>query len=219
MPDDLKKRVKAAYRRYFEDTRDLAIAWNRTLNDIAGNYDPEATAEQHELREKVVRILMKERQEIEADLGDPFTLAVQTAIRDLRRDKAAEEVQAEYKRIENDRREEVRRRKGLNVRKGPKEWTPNQERREEELERTLEREREMDPDDMTLYVMFDDKGGLEGWKIDYPSYWQGHSGPTAAILAHENLDYDEIRSAIEDALGELDWDEIEEELGEGEDAS
>lgn len=220
MADDLEKRVKAAYRRHFEDTRKSSDAWNRTLADVVGNYDPDAPEEQHRLQETVVQILRKITREVEVDAGDPFALAVEAALRDLRGDKAAEEVQADWRRYDKDRRERIRDEKKLRVPEGPKEWTPNKDRKEKELERAVERERENDPDDSTLYIMFNQKGALQGWKIDYPSYWPGHSGPVATVSASDTIDYDEIRDAIEEALHYLDWEGIEEKLEqeEGEDA-
>lgn len=50
--------------------------------------------------------------------------------------------------------------------------------------------------DMMLYIMFDDDGRFEGWTIDYPDYFQGHGGPTAAVSLP------------------TDWHSIESEIGE-----
>lgn len=215
---DLEDRVKAAYRRHSETTKNSIDAWNLTLDEVGGPYDPDASDEAQELRSKVTGILRSESRKLDAELGNPFAMAVEAAMRDLRREKAVEEVRADRRRWDEDRREEIRKEKKLDVPKGPKEWSPRKERREEEVERIIEREREQDPDESMLYIMFDDKGALEGWTIDYPSYWQGHGGPTAYVPASESIDYDEIRSAIEEALGELDWKEIEKELEEENDA-
>lgn len=219
--DDLAERVKAAYRRHFGKSKDSSAAWNLTLDEVSGPYNPDASDEWQELRSKVVNILRGESRKLDAELGDPFAMAVEAALRDLREDRAAEEVRAEWRRVDEERRKTIRKEKKLDIPKGPKEWTPRKEKREEEVERLIERQRENDPDDMTLYITFDDKGALREWKIDYPSYWSGHGGgPTAYVLASGSLDYGEIRSAIEEALGELDWDEIERELEEeGDDAS
>lgn len=150
---------------------------------------------------------------------DPFQLAVDAAMRDLRRDKVTEYVHREYREAEKIHRDQLKKDLKLDVPAGPKEWSPNKARREEDLERAVERDREMYPNDMTLYVTFDDLGALQGWTVDYPDYWQGHGGPVAAVPASESLGYDEIRREIEEALGELDWDEISGKLEDDEDGA
>lgn len=213
MADDLKERVKAAYRRHYEATRNTTEAWNRTLNEIAGKYDSEASDERHGLRHRVAEILMKENRQLNYELGDSYEVAIQSAINDLKRDNVAENVRKQYADSVEEAKSEIRKKKKLNIPKGPKEWSPRREAREEEVERIFEKDREMDGgDSMTLYITFDRKGGLEGWTVDFPSYWPGHSGPVAQISVHEDLDYDDIRQGISEAFEGLDWEEIEEEL-------
>lgn len=224
MADDLEKRVKAAYRRHYEGTKDATEAWNKTLEEISP-LDRDASEEEQDLRHRVGKILMKESRELDYELGDPYEVAIRTAIDDLKQDRVAEILGEEYRKTIEERKSEIRKKTKSAIPKGPKEWSPNKQRplSEQEVESELERENEnTSGEDLTLYVMFDEKGGLEGWKTDYPSYWPGHSGPTAQISVHENLDYDEIRTGISEAFEQLDWEEIEEELEreqeEGEDA-
>jgi hypothetical protein len=212
--DDLEKRVKAVYRRHYQDTHNWATAWNRTLTDITGNYDPQAPDQYHRLRDRVSIILKKVDHELRVEQGDPLTLAVDAAIRDLRRDKVVEFVRHEYRKSEAERADRVQLELRQNpIRKGPKERTPNRAQREIELERALDRDREKYPNEMRLYVLFDEKGGLRGWQVDTPDYFQGNSGPVAEVPASDRLTYGEVKSEIEEVLHSLEW-ELEDEDGD-----
>jgi len=211
------EQVKEAYRRHYNSTKDTTEAWNRTLNELAGPFDPNASEEWQDIRKKIGDFLRDISRDLNYELGDPYEVAVHTAIEQLKQSRVAEIASDEYKKAVKDIKA------GINTgkRKGPKEWRPRV--REEELEEAAEKEfeEEMEGRDFpTLFIMFDDKGGLEGWQIEWPDYWHGHGGPTAQVFLSEDLDYSDVRRAISEAFESIDWDEIQGEMEkeEGENA-
>lgn len=218
MADDLEERVKAAYRRHFEDTRKWADAWNKTLEEVSGSYDPEASEERHQLREQVGQILRKVRSDIEADLGDPYALAMRVAMEDLKRDRVLEAIHRAYREELQGIKNELLKKHGSNGPRGPKEWRPKGGRLKdpsEAVEKEMEKAFEKDPFDLSLKIGFDSKGGLIGWRIGYPSESVGYY--SAVLTISDQTDYNDIERAIEEAFESIDWKKIEEEL-ENEDA-
>lgn len=209
------ERVKEAYRRHYLSTKSTTEAWNRTLEELAGPFNPDASDESIAFRKKVGDLLMKLSHELNYELGDPYEVAVHEAVEALRRDRVAEIAAEEYKKALEDIKSGVREKKGLNQPKGPKEWRPKikAERMEEEAEEAIEEEME-NREFPTLFITFYDKGGLEGWQIEWPDYWHGHGGPTAQVFLHEKLDYDDIRRGISEAFESVDWDDVKKELDE-----
>lgn len=221
MPESLEDRVKAVFRRHYADTKHDTEAWNRTLDEIAP-FSADSSEEDQELRHQAGKILQKEIVQLLYEAGDPHEVAARTAMEDLKRDRVAEIVSKKYRKITQELKDDIRKTATKrNIPAGPKEWAPKKQRSlsEGEIELELERIQENSSgEDLTLYILFDEKGGLQGWKTDYPTYWPGHSGPTAVIAVSETLDYDDIRASINEAFAELDWDAISEELEEGDGA-
>jgi len=208
------EQVKEAYRRHYQSTKDTTSAWNNTLEELAGPYDPDASDEAHAIRMKISGLLMKLSHELNYELGDPYEVAVHTAVEALRQDRVAEIASEEFSKVVGGIKARIREEKGGLPRKGPKEWSPRRKSAEQvegEVEEAFERETE-GHDFPTLFIMFDDKGGLEGWTIEYPDYWRGHGGYTAEVFLSEKVDYDDIRRGISEAFESIDWDEVKEKL-------
>jgi hypothetical protein len=206
------EQVKEAYRRHYQSTKDTTSAWNNTLEELAGPYDPDASDEAHAIRMKISGLLMKLSHELNYELGDPYEVAVHTAVEALRQDRVAEIASEEFSKVVGGIKARIREERA--VFRGPKEWSPRRKSAEQvegEVEEAFERETE-GHDFPALFIMFDDKGGLEGWQIEWPDYWRGHSGPTAQVFMNENVDYDDIRHAISEAFESIDWDEVQKEL-------
>lgn len=204
----LEEQVKDAYKRHYVATKDTAAAHNETLRELVGPFDPDESDEKQALRKEVLHILSENRDELDAEVGDPYALAMRAAIRDLTRVGAIDEAKMQYRRHALD----VKKSLGPKRKRGPKEWRPHPlpGLTEEELERKFEKE--MEPYDMSLIVEFDDKGGLEHWTIDSSQHYHGHAGPTAWVSLFENLDSDDVRRAISEAFESIDWNAVREEL-------
>lgn len=158
----LEREVEAAFEGAFKATRNWTDAYNTVLERLGGAYDPESSETQIAKRSIVGDILRRIQTKVMRRLKDPFTLAVDAAMKSLRRDdvvKKAQDAVDEAQGEEEEGSDEV-------------------------------------GTDWMLYIMFDDDGRFEGWTIDYPDYWQGHGGPTAAVSLP------------------TDWDSIESEIGE-----
>ena len=202
--------VREAYRRHFAETREFAEAHNRTLNELAGAYDPDAPESAHQERLRIADIIRDVSDEIELALGDPFQLALRDAMRSLRRDGVTAAAKDAWRDVVDAARDELEMKPYREVRHpppGPKEWKPGMkrgpriERRKRRLEDILEHY-----EGPYLYVMFDDHGRLEGWTIDRPDYFRGHGGPVASVPVSDRLTYTDIRREIADTLSQADID-------------
>lgn len=204
--------VRSAYRRHLQTVKNSSKAWNLTVEELVGPFNPETSEEQIATRQQVINILRIIEREINLEENDPYELAMDAALRDLRSSGVAEEAQRQYREHEADVKKTID--PAANRRKGPKEWSPRKnEKSEEDIEEELDQE--MEGYDMYLYILFDDKGGLVNWTIDNPSYFRGHAGPTAQVMLSADLSYDDIRSAIDEAFQDIDWEKVANELGLG----
>ena len=211
-----KHDVEKAYRRHFEALRDSAAAHNAALDELAPPFSQEMPDADFEERHRIGRLIQEVQSRIELELGDPYQAAIHAAMKSLRADRAAEAGRAAWKDVVKQAKEELKGDPGKEIvhpKPGPKEWRPGMIRlpRTERIPRTL--------DDILeniqgpyLYVMFNGQGRLDGWTIDFPDYWQGHGGPTAAVPVHGTMSYKVIESEIRNELGqaEIDWEAEEE---------
>lgn len=158
----LEKEVARAFEEAYKATGNGTDAYNKVLDEVGGKYDPEAFPREAEKRRAVGDALRRIQKGVMLKLKDPFELAVQDAMKSLRRGKVVSHANAEYKEFDKANEDDV-----SEAGEGP-----------------------------YLYVMFDDEGNYQSWTVDYPSYWQGHGGPTAAVSLPTS------------------WDSIESEIGE-----
>lgn len=205
--------IKETYRRYFRLTRKWTDAWNLTLEEMAGPFGIE---ENQDVRQAVVDGLKKISDQVDLEEGDPWALAVHAAVKALRNGKVAEAAREDARKAEESIKAEIK--KNLKIKpKGPKDWRPRGFINEEiQLERAYEKEMERQQSHLTLFIMFDRKGGLRGWQIKYSDDWSRGDGPLAQVDVSTHTDYDDIERAIGDALSEVDWDQVREELESGE---
>lgn len=174
------KRVEEVYRKHYRETGDDIQAWNRTLDDLsplirqAGPLLPST---------EVGRILRKVQEKVLLEEGDPFTVAVETAMQALRRDNAVAACKAAVDEMMEVNREYMK----------PGEWKAWKEQGDwpEWLE-----------EGPMLYVEFGDDGSYEGWTLDHPQYYQGHGGPVAAISCPTS--WEDIRSEVGETLSQAD---------------
>lgn len=209
--------VRETYRKHFKALKDSSSTWNATLNELVGPYDRN-NADEVNLREKVMKHLYKVQRQVDLEEGDPYETAIHTAIEALKKDRVESAALAAYVSATEEIKADIRK-KGPKVRKGPKEWSPRKRgMSEEEVEEALEEELYKGGFDLSLFIMFDDKGGLQDWTIEHPDYWRGHDGPVAQVPISAGIDYAEVRTAISEAFQSIDWDEVQKEFEEGEEA-
>jgi hypothetical protein len=212
-----KGEVERSYRKHFRALKNSGQAWNAVLEELAPAYSPEMPEAEWEKRREISDMIRKISKKIALEAGDPLEVAVHEAVRRLRADDAVGAAKASYKDLVEEAKkalEEDPTKEIVHPKPGPLEWrpgmvrTPRIEKRAKTLDEILEK-----TEGPYLYVMFDDEGGFEGWTIDYPQYWQGHGGPTAAVLVHDRLTYKEIESEIGETLAQsdIDWEKGEEE--------
>lgn len=184
-----EKEIRETFRKHFAETKQSAEAHNRTVDELAGKFHPDMPEAAVEERRRVSELLWGITDEIELEMGDPFQVAVHEAVESLKRDDVAAKARDYWKEILAE---------ATKIPKGPKEWTPRREELEEEAAEGIE--------GPYLYVLFDDRGGLEGWTIDFPDYFRGHGGPVAAVPVSASVDYGDIESEIAETLSQADID-------------
>lgn len=207
-------KVRETYRKHFKALGDSASAWNATLDELGGVYDGNAPDDVvSDRRHKMVEHLHKVQREVDLEEGDPYELAMHAAIEALKKDRVETAARDEYRKALDEIKAKIRE-DYPEKRKGPKEWSPRKKGDvyEEELEELLQKELESGDLNLSLFITFDDYGGLKGWTIEHPDYRHGHAGPVAQVFVSDRTDYDEIRSAIAEAFEGIDWDEVSEEL-------
>lgn len=80
-------RVKEAYLRHFKRTRDWAQAHNATLDELAPPFSSQEMSDvEVERRRAVADAISRVYKEAELEAGDPYRLAVNGAMADLKRD-------------------------------------------------------------------------------------------------------------------------------------
>lgn len=207
-----REEVREAYKKNFEELRDSAGAWNRTLDQFFP-IGPGTSEEEMNERHKVADILHDIQRKVDLELGDPFELAVRDAMKQLRRDRITNVAKEEWKKVLAALREQLKTeptREIVHPPPGPKEWWPGM-KREKRVERRRKTMDEMieQLEGPNLYILFTNKGVLDGWTIDYPDYFRGHGGPIAVIPVSDRITYAEIESEVGNTLGEwVDWESL-----------
>lgn len=207
-----QKTIKETFRRHYRATKKATDAWNLTLDELAGALGDSKRS--IAIRKAVWEGIREIMDEVLLEEGDPRTLAHHAAMESLKADKVAEACRKDAQDAEDSIKAELK--KTLDLRPlSPMDWRPRGRTvadPEEKLERAYEREMERRGDNLTLYLMFDDKGGFEGWKIQYSESFGGHSGPYADVLISTETDYGDISNAIAEALSNIDWAQVEKDL-------
>ena len=82
----LEKEVARAFEEAYKATGDWTGAYNKVLDTVGGKYDPEAFPREAAKRRAVGDALRRIQDGVKRKLKDPFTLAVDDAMKSLRRD-------------------------------------------------------------------------------------------------------------------------------------
>lgn len=175
-----EKQVEKTFARHFAETHNYADAYNRTLDELADPYPgpfPHAEAVM-ERRRHVGGLIRKIHERVMRKAGDPAAVVLHETIQDLRRTKAIAKAKAAYRESASELRREAKR---MRI----------------SYEEALDRYGENFP---YLYILFTRDGQYEGWKIDYPQYFQGHSGIVVSVPAGSSLD--DARAEIGNVLAE-----------------
>lgn len=198
MADISLARVKEAYVRHFKRTRDWAEAHNATLDELAPPFSQEMSDLEFERRKAVAHAISRVYKEAEIEAGDPYRLAVNSAMADLKRDGALEAAKAGYAEAMGIATDLAKPRK---PRGRKQDWAPKPRKpASEELE-------PQERPDLNLYLEFSDEGELRHWTIDAPDYYQGHGGPLGVVSLHEDLTWDDIEKGVEEALEDVEFED------------
>lgn len=194
------REIDEAYRRNYERLRDTVDAWNATLDEVAGPFDPEAPEERNRKRGEVADRLRKIQRKLDLELGDLCEVAIDGIMKSLRGDRVVSAVKSEWRNFEREMRAQFEGRPGG----APEEWSPKVRvdpgrRRARTFEDFME-----GVESPYLYVMFDEQGRLDGWEIEAADYFRGHGGPVASVPVHETVDYGDIEGEIRETLGQAD---------------
>lgn len=212
MPRPSLNQIRDAYRKHFTATRNMAIAWNLVLDEMV----PDSS--DFELRKFVGDLIHKIRAQVELEEGDPYELARHAALEALKKDNVLERARKKAAEVERDVKEEIREELKKTLKEkpvGPTEWSPKKKVGsfdEDDLDRAYEKYVESHDEHLSLMVAFDEKGGFYHWELNYPSEWVSYSAPLAVIDTYPYIQWDDIDRGIQEALGQLDWDKIKEEL-------
>jgi hypothetical protein len=190
--------VKEVYLRHFKRTREWGEAHNATLDELAPPFSREMSDQDFERRKAVGDAIGKVYKEAELEAGDPYRLAVKSAMEDLKRDDALDLAKAEYASAIEAAIEVASPRK---PRGRKQDWTPKAKQPSAE-----ELEPEEKPD-LNLYLEFNDEGQLRGWTIDAPDYYPGHGGPLGVVSLHEDLTWEDIETGVEEGLEDVEFEE------------
>lgn len=192
-----RSRVKETYLRHFIRTRDWGDAHNATMDELAPPFSQDMSDQDFAARKAVADAIGQVYKEAEIEAGDPYRLAVKSAMDDLRRDNALAGAKAEYASAMGIATDVAKPRKP----KGRKQdWAPKPRKPASE-----ELEPEEKPD-LNLYLEFNDAGELRHWTIDAPDYYQGHRGPLGVLSLHEELTWDDIEKGVEEALEDVEFE-------------
>lgn len=205
-------KVRETYRKHFKALKDSSSAWNATLEEIAGPYDRNTADEVNDLRKKVAKYLYKIQREVDLEEGDPYEMAIHAAIEALKKDRVETAARDAYRSAMEEIKADIRK-NNPHQRTGPKEWSPKRKgMTEEQVEGALDDALQVRDFNLSLFITFDDYGGLKGWTIEHPDYWHGHAGAVAQVFISDRTDYAEIRTAIAEAFQDINWDGMREEL-------
>lgn len=191
------ERVKEVYLRHFRKTREWADAHNATLDELAPPFSQEMSEHDFLTRKAVADAIGKVYKEAELEAGDPYRLAIKSAMADLKRGNALDAAKAEYAEAMGIATDMAKPRK---PRGRKQDWTPKPRKPSSQ---------ELEPEelpDLNLYLEFSDEGDLRGWTIDAPDYYQGHSGPLGVVSLHMDLDWDDIEREVEGALEDVEFE-------------
>lgn len=196
-----KRLVRETYRKFYREIRVSTEAWNRTLETLVPKIGP--------ARRQVSALLMDVVKQVELEEGDPYRMAVKTAMDSLRTQDAVKRGREAYEDFYQAIVEAVRRAAGfLKSKEKKQDWSPRNipmqgETPPRSIEEALERS-----DPPSLFITFSEDGQLRGVSVDYPDSFRGWGAATAVIPVSADLSDAQIEDAVEEALGELEiWDQ------------
>lgn len=181
-----RDRIREIYLARYAETRDSADAWNAVIERLSP-LPADPSEEESRTRREVADALAEMQDALLLEAGDPLALAVEEAMTRLRAADVVREARDFWRRVLEDVR--ASRRPG----KRRQDWAPDAEREAREAAEKME-------DIPHLHVYFDEEGGMEGYKFEWADYETRRAAAVASVPLSEEIDYDEIEREIGEAL-------------------